>query len=70
MNEEIESRFVSLETKMAYMEDFLNQIQQVAVEQAKTIEILRKENKIISQRLREISDELEGDIPNRKPPHY
>lgn len=70
MNEEIESRFVSLETKMVYMEDFLNQIQQVAVEQAKTIEILRKENKIISQRLREISDELEGDIPNRKPPHY
>lgn len=70
MNEEIENRFVSLETKMAYMEDFLNQIQQVAVEQAKTIEILRKENKIISQRLREISDELEGDIPNRKPPHY
>ena len=56
MNEEIENRFVSLETKMAYMEDFLNQIQQVAVEQAKTIEILRKENKIISQRLREISE--------------
>lgn len=68
--EELNSRMISLEMKVSYLEDFLNQVQQVAVEQAKTIEKLTKENKLISQRLREISDEMEGDIPNRKPPHY
>lgn len=69
-DEELDSRLMSLEMKVSYLEDFLNQVQQVAVEQAKTIEKLTKENKLISQRLREVADEMEGEIPNRKPPHY
>lgn len=69
-DDELDSRLMSLEMKVSYLEDFLNQVQQVAVEQAKTIEKLTKENKLISQRLREVADEMEGEIPNRKPPHY
>lgn len=56
--------------KLAYMEDFVNQIQNVAVEQAKTIDKLQKEVKLISDRIREMSNAMEGEIPNRKPPHY
>lgn len=67
---ETEERFTVLEMKVSFLEDFLNQVQEVAVEQAKTIELLKKENKLMSTRLREISDSMEGDIPNRKPPHY
>lgn len=67
---ETEERFTALEMKLAYMEDFVNQIQEVAVEQEKTIELLRKEIKLMSGKIHEISDLLEGDIPNRKPPHY
>lgn len=67
---ENEERITALEMKVSYLEDFLNQIQEVAVEQEKTIEVLRKEVKLMSTRLHEISDTLEGDIPNRKPPHY
>lgn len=70
MDKETEDRIVALEMKLAYMEDFLNQIQGVAVEQAETIEKLRTENKLIAQKIREMSDSMEGDIPNRKPPHY
>ena len=40
--EDYEKRFVDLEMKLAYLEDFMNQLQEVAVEQAKTIEILKK----------------------------
>lgn len=69
-NIEIEKKFIDLETKIAFMEDFINQIQKVAVEQAKTIDILKKENKLISDKIREMSDSLDGDIPNRRPPHY
>lgn len=70
MEKEAEERFTSIEMKLAYMEDFVNQIQKVAVEQSSTIEKLKKEVKLMSDRIREMSDAMEGDIPNRKPPHY
>ena len=35
--EDYEKRFIDLEMKLAYLEDFMNQLQEVAVEQAKTI---------------------------------
>lgn len=69
-DKEIDNRFVAMEMKLAYMEDFVNQIQEVAVEQAKTIDKLKGEIKLMSNKIREMSDSLEGDIPNRKPPHY
>ena len=47
-----------------------SQLQAVSVEHTETIERLRTENKLLSQKLHEVSDILEGDIPNRKPPHY
>ena len=67
---ETEERLTAIEMKLAFMEDFVRQIQEVAVEQAKTIDMLKKENKLIADRLRDMSDYLEGDVPNRKPPHY
>ena len=69
-DKEIDNRFMAMEMKLAYMEDFVNQIQEVAVEQAKTIDKLKGEIKLMSNKIREMSDALEGDIPNRKPPHY
>lgn len=69
-DKEIDNRFMAMEMKMAYMEDFVNQIQEVAVEQAKTIDKLKGEIKLMSNKIREMSDSLEGEIPNRKPPHY
>ena len=67
---ETDDRITAIETKLAYMEDFVNQIQNVAVDQAKTIDKLQKEIKLMSDKIREMSDAVEGDIPNRKPPHY
>ena len=61
---------IALETKLAYMEDFVNQLQAVTVEHTKQIDALREENKLMAQRLKDMSDLLGGDIPNRKPPHY
>lgn len=70
MDKETEERIIALETKLAYMEDFVNQLQEVSVEQGKTVELLRTENKMMSQKIRDLSDAIEGDVPNRKPPHY
>jgi SlyX protein len=70
MEKETNERLTAIEMKLAYMEDFVNQIQNVAVEQTKTIDKLQKEIKMMSDKIREMSDAAEGDIPNRKPPHY
>ena len=70
MEKETEERLTAIEMKLAYMEDFVSQIQNVAVEQTKTIDKLQKEIKLMSDRIREMSNQMEGDIPNRKPPHY
>ncbi|MCR5699293.1 MAG: SlyX family protein [Treponemataceae bacterium] len=65
-----EERLTNIEMKLAYLEDFLNQLQEVAVENSKTIEKLVNENKYLTERMKDVSEFLEGDIPNRKPPHY
>ena len=70
MENETSERLTAIEMKLAYMEDFVNQIQNVAVDQTKTIDKLQKEIKMMSDKIREMSDAAEGDIPNRKPPHY
>lgn len=70
MDKELQDEIIKLETKLAYMEDFLNQLQEVTVEHTNLIEKLKKENKILSQKVSDMAEQLEGDIPNRKPPHY
>lgn len=70
MDKETEERLIAAETKLSYMEDFVNQLQAVTVEHTNLIEKLREENRILAQKLRDISEQMEGDIPNRRPPHY
>lgn len=68
MNKELEEHFIALETKIAYMDDFIEKLQNEVVKQGKLIEILREENKILSGRIQDLSENIE--IPNKKPPHY
>ncbi len=70
MEKESEDRIIALETKVSYLEDFLNQLQAVCVENSETIEKLTKENKAMASKIRDMADQLEGEIPNRRPPHY
>lgn len=65
---EIDDRFMKLETKFAYTEDFVAQLQEVVVEQAKTIDKLEREVKLLAEKIHDLDNQEE--IPNRKPPHY
>ena len=60
----------SLEIKISYLEDFMNQIQEVCVGQGKEIEALKKENKLLKEKIKDLVELTGEDIPNRKPPHY
>ena len=68
MEKEIEDRFVALETKIAFMDDFISKLQEEAVENQRMIQILREENQILAGRIQDLQ-ENQG-IPNRRPPHY
>ena len=68
MDKETEDRLIALETKIAYMDDFIAQLQEEVVSHQKQIEILRTENQILSSRIKDLSENEE--IPNRRPPHY
>lgn len=69
VDKETEDRLVAVETKLAFMEDFVNKLQDFCTEQTQEIERMRQENQLLSGKFRELQDSLE-DIPNRKPPHY
>ena len=62
MNNETDERITAIEMKLAYMDDFVNQIQNDAVEQAKTIDKLQKEIKLMSDKIREMSNANENEI--------
>ncbi|MCR4941083.1 MAG: SlyX family protein [Treponemataceae bacterium] len=70
MEKENEERLTAIEIKLAYLDDFVNKLQKIAVEQGNTIDILKAENRVLKAKLSELIEAQEGEIPNRRPPHY
>lgn len=70
MENEFGSRLTEIEIKLSYLEDFMNKIQKITVEHTETIERLKAENRALKAKVTELVEFQEGDIPNRKPPHY
>lgn len=65
-----ESHIINLEMKISYLEDFVQQLQEVVLEQGAAIERLVAENQHIKTKISDMAGRLEEDIPNRRPPHY
>ena len=70
MENELDSRLTEIEIKLSYLEDFMNKIQKITVEHTEAIERLKAENRALKAKVAELVEFQEGDIPNRKPPHY
>ena len=56
--------------KFLFAGDFCGCKRTLAVLENRNYSSLFEEVKSLTEKLREISDAVEGDIPNRKPPHY
>lgn len=64
-----EDRFTAVEMKLAWMENYVRQLQDRVLELSRQVEKVDKENEAFREKIRDLSDALE-DIPNRRPPHY
>jgi len=69
MSDQSEQRIIGLETKLAYLDDFMAKIQAITVEHTDAIERLKAENRALRAKLGEVEDQLQ-DLPNQRPPHY
>ena len=65
-----DERLTALEIKVSYLEDFLATVQNVVVVQGDLLDRVFAENRLMREKIKEMSDQLEGDIPNVRPPHY
>lgn len=65
-----DQHIINLEMKISYLEDFVQQLQEVVLEQGAALERLKAENQHIKTKLADMAEQLEGDVPNRRPPHY
>ncbi len=62
-------QFTGIETKLAYLEDYINKLQAIAVEHTDAIDRLNMENRALRAKLGEVADAIQ-ETPNLRPPHY
>jgi SlyX protein len=65
----INVRLEKIETKLAFLEDFLIRLQDEVVDRNAALDRLAAENAVMKERLQVIVQSLE-ELPNQKPPHY
>lgn len=66
-----QERLIELETKLAYQEDTIQQLNSVVCRQQDQIDLLFKKFDLLVSRTEEISDKLPDEFDeNERPPHY
>lgn len=71
MQKALEERLIDLETRLAFQEDTLQQLNDVLVEQGRRVDLLRDRLTQAEERLRTLQPSLLGRIEEEPPPpHY
>ncbi len=68
MEKEIENRLIEIENALSIAEKYLDDLNQVVIEQGKQIDILQKQNKFLLAQLRE--SDIKPLSEETPPPHY
>ncbi len=69
----IDEQLIDLQTRMAYQEDTLNQLNDVIARQDAEIVQLKQQLRLMAQRLDELASNPgrgEGEVADERPPHY
>ena len=66
-----DDRLVEVETKLAYQEDTIQQLNDVICRQQDQIDALRAQYELLVTRVKELdADRPDGDDIDERPPHY
>ncbi len=65
-----DKRLMDIETKIAYQEHMLSELNEVLFQQQKSIDELKKNMEFLRNRLIDVGDMVSTDPGNEKPPHY
>jgi SlyX protein len=65
------NRLIDIETKIAYQEHTISELNTIVFEQQKTIDELKNQIRILIDRVLDLSENLSQPLgANEKPPHY
>lgn len=66
-----DQRLVDIETKIAYQEHMISELNEVVFQQQKTMDELKRTVELLKERLVDIGDMMSvATQANEKPPHY
>ena len=66
-----DAQLIDIETKLAYQEDLLQELNQIVISMQQQIDKLELRNQMLRDNLKQIEDSLPSDSnPNEQPPHY
>ena len=65
--DEYSDRLIKLETDMAYLQETVQELNDIVTAQQALMLKLEKQNEVLNRRIEDLDTEAR---PNRKPPHY
>ncbi len=70
---DIQEQLIDLQTRVAYQEDTLEQLNRVITQQDADITLLKQHIRLLARRLEDAvraQGQEPGEIPDERPPHY
>lgn len=67
---EIENRLAELEARLAFQDDTIQTLNDVLVEQQRTVERLQAQLGLLARRQEDIQGRMDGEDDEAPPPHY
>ena len=68
--QDIEALLVDLQTRLAFQDQAISELNEVITDQQQQIDRLREELRLAGDKLKVLEESVEISTPDEKPPHY
>lgn len=68
--QDIEALLVDLQTRLAFQDQAISELNEVITDQQQQIDRLREELRLAGDKLKVLEESVETSAPDEKPPHY
>jgi SlyX protein len=68
--QDIEALLVDLQTRLAFQDQAISELNEVITDQQQQIDRLREELRLAGDKLKVLEESVEISAPDEKPPHY